>query len=94
MHRADVDAHRLHAFVRDDDLIVIRCVCGWLTRAGSPDDGFDYLDRHVAHATPGSSGGSGGGGDGVAEDGVPAVGSDVELGEGGASDGEDVGGGR
>ena len=51
MPRADVHVHRLHAFVRDGDLVVIRCACGWLTRAGHPDDGFDYLDRHVAHAT-------------------------------------------
>jgi hypothetical protein len=43
--------HRLLAFVRAEELVVVRCTCGWLTRAGNADDGFGFLDRHLDHAT-------------------------------------------
>ncbi|MEA3054957.1 MAG: hypothetical protein QOD30_389 [Actinomycetota bacterium] len=49
MHPADDHAHRLVAAVRADDVFVVRCACGWLTRAGTTDDALAFHERHRTH---------------------------------------------
>ena len=50
-----MDAERLeHTFVaiiRDGAYLVVWCTCGWMSRAGSIADCFEFHGFHVAHAT-------------------------------------------
>ena len=43
--------HQFVAITRDDTLLVVWCACGWMSKAGSMADCFEFHGFHVAHAT-------------------------------------------
>lgn len=43
--------HKFVAITRDEPFLVVWCTCGWMSKAGSMIDCFEYHGFHVLHAT-------------------------------------------